>query len=294
MKNLTKRIIKNLPYLHRMVVLYVPPGHFYSPIPCLEELKLKEQNIFHEFPREIPGIELNEKHQLELFETFEAYYNEQPFPVQKREELRYYFDNYFYSYSDAIFLYCMIRHARPRRIVEVGSGYSSCVILDTNEIFLNNTVNCTFIEPYPQRLLSLVKEDDKSHFELIEKNLQDVDLKQFQQLSNDDILFIDSTHVSKTNSDVNYILFKILPSLQSGVLIHFHDILYPFEYPKAWLYEGRAWNEAYILRSFLQYNSSFKIEFFNTFLEHFNSELFFEKMPLCMKNTGASIWLRKL
>jgi predicted O-methyltransferase YrrM len=188
----------------------------------------------------------------------------------------------------------MIRHARPRKIVEVGSGYSSCVILDTNEIFLNNTVNCTFIEPYPKRLFSLVKEDDKSHFELIEKNLQDVDLKQFQQLSNNDILFIDSTHVSKTNSDVNYILFKILPSLQPGVLIHFHDILYPFEYPKAWLYEGRAWNEAYILRSFLQYNSSFKIEFFNTFLEHFHSALFLEKMPLCMKNTGASIWLRKL
>jgi len=277
-----------------MLVLYVPPGHFYSPIPCLEELKLKEQNIFHEFPREIPGVELNEKHQLELFETFEVYYNEQPFPDQKREDLRYYFDNNFYSYSDAIFLYCMIRHARPRKIVEVGSGYSSCVILDTNEIFLDNTVNCTFIEPYPKRLLSLVKEDDKSHFELIEKNLQDVDLKQFQQLSNNDILFIDSTHVSKTNSDVNYILFKILPSLNPGVLIHFHDIFYPFEYPKAWQYEGRAWNEAYILRAFLQYNSSFKIEFFNTFLEHFHSDLFFDKMPLCMKNTGASIWLRKL
>ncbi len=124
-----------------------------------------------------------------------------------------------------------------------GSGYSSCLILDTNELFFDNAISCTFIEPYPGRLLSLLKEEDQKHYQLIQKNLQDIELTSFKELSPNDILFVDSTHVSKTNSDVNYLLFNILPSLNSGVLIHFHDIFYPFEYPKKWVYEGRAWKK---------------------------------------------------
>jgi len=76
--------------------------------------------------------------------------------------------------------------------------------------------------------------------------------------------------------------------------IHFHDIFYPFEYPKEWIYEERAWNENYILRAFLQYNRAFKIIFCNTFLEHFYEQEFMSEMPLCMKNKGGSIWLKKI
>ena len=86
---------------------------------------------------------------------------------------------------------------------------------------------------------------------LVNVKLQDVDLKEFDKLKSGDVLFIDSTHVSKIGSDVNYLFFEILPRLHRGVYIHIHDIFYPFEYPKDWIDEGRAWNENYILRAFL-------------------------------------------
>lgn len=188
----------------------------------------------------------------------------------------------------------MIRHINPKKIIEVGSGYSSCVILDTNELFLDKTIYCTFIEPYPELLKSLIIECDTKNNEIIQKNLQDVEINRFSDLSAGDILFIDSTNVSKINSDVNYIFFKILPCLKSGVYFHFHDIFYPFEYPKEWIYEGRAWNETYLLKAFLQYNNAFKILFFNTYLEYFYKDKFIDEMSLCMKNTRGSIWIKKI
>ena len=270
-----------------------PAGHFSSPIPSIAEIKENDERIFR-VPRGIPGINLNEEEQMQFFEAFKEYYKELPFKKEKTEGLRYYFDNPNYSYSDAISLYAMIRHVRPKNIIEVGVGHSSCLILDTNELFFENTIACTFIDPSPDRLLSLIKEEDKRKVTIIPTRLQEVALEKFSCLLKDDILFIDSTHVSKVHSDVNYIFFEILPSLNSGVLIHFHDIFYPFEYPRAWIYEGRAWNEDYLLHAFLQYNSSFKIIFFNTFLERFFEQKFTASMPLCMKNPGGSIWLRKM
>ncbi len=308
MKQIIKNVAKQIPYLKSIILkaeerdvlvksLYVPPGHFYSPIASVEEMKKNESKIFDHIPKELEGIDLNAEEQISLLEKFKVYYDEQPFNIKSetKEELRYYFDNQFYSYSDGLFLYCMIRYAQPKKIIEIGSGYSSCVILDTNQLFLNNSASCTFIEPYPKRLLSLVKSENDHNFSLIKKPLQSVSLDYFKELDNNDILFIDSTHVSKTNSDVNYIFFEILPCLKTGVLIHFHDIFYPFEYPKSWIIEeNRAWNEAYILRAFLQYNKQFKIEIFNTYLETLYKDFFVKNMPLCLQNTGGSIWLRKL
>ncbi|MCF2146677.1 class I SAM-dependent methyltransferase [Desmonostoc muscorum LEGE 12446] len=273
---------------------WMPPGHFYSPIPSIAEIKLKEKEIFGDLPQELSGINLCESEQVALFHQFQHYYHDLPFEAHKKEGLRYFFENPAYSYSDAIFLYCMIRYAQPKKIIEVGSGFSSCVILDVNELNFSEKISCTFIEPYPDLLLSLMKNKDRDKVKIIASKLQDVELEKFSELSAGDILFIDSTHVSKVNSDVNYILFKILPYISSGVYIHFHDIFYPFEYPKAWIYEGRAWNESYLLRAFLSYNNRFKIVFFNTFLEHFYKDMFLSDMPLCMKNPGGSIWLQKI
>jgi predicted O-methyltransferase YrrM len=286
--------------------LEAPPGHFYSPFPDLEAVRLKEKEIFETRPREIPGINLNEEHQLQLFRKFIRYYNEQPFTHDKSKDLRFYFNNILYSYPDAITLFCMMRHYQPKKIVEVGgSGYSSCLILDTNERFLGNNASCICIEPYPKNIFALLTIDEEENYQLIQKPVQEVGLEIFQELSCNDILFIDSTHTAKVGSDVNHLLFHIIPSLKSGVLIHFHDVFYPFEYPKEWVYNGRAWNETYILRSFLQYNDKFEIEFFNTFLQHFHHNLFAAEMPLCLKGieynwnginiwSGGSIWLRKL
>ena len=272
---------------------FVSPGHFASPLPDLDYVRRHEAEIFGEVPRTIPAIDLRETQQLELLRQFQPYYAELPFSSGKSESRRYYFENPAYSYSDAIFLYSMIRHFKPKRIIEIGSGYSSCVMLDTNELFFGNEIDITFVEPYPELLLSLIKKTDKERTTLISSNLQEVDLKLFAQLGEHDIVFVDSTHVSKVYSDVNYIFFKLLPSLAKGVLVHFHDIFYPFEYPKKWAYENRAWNEAYLLRAFLQYNQDFRIVMFNSYLETFHEDYFQTHVPLCLKNTGGSIWIQK-
>jgi len=272
---------------------FVPPGHFYSPVPSLEKIKRDESKIFGSIPRNIPGLDLHESEQLTLLDDFVQYYESMPFQPHKVEGLRYYFENPAYSYSDAIFLHCMIRHLKPRRIIEIGSGFSSCVTLDTNELFFDSSIKTTFIEPYPDLLMSLIKENDKNKITVIPQRLQDISLNEFEALEANDILFIDSTHVSKINSDVNRIFFEILPLLSPGIHIHFHDIFFPFEYPKEWIYEGRAWNEIYMLRTFLQYNNGFRIVLMNTFMERFHEPLFREKMPLCLKNPGGSIWICK-
>lgn len=272
---------------------FVPPGHFYSPIPDLEEIIQDDAKIFGTLPRNIPGLELHESEQLKLLEDLEPYYSTMPLQFHKVEGLRYYFDNPAYNGSDAIFLHCMIRHLKPRRIIEIGSGFSSCVTLDTNELFFDSSITTTFIDPYPDTLMSLIKENDKNKIRVIPQRLQDISLNEFEALEAQDILFIDSTHVSKINSDVNRIFFEILPSLSPSVYIHFHDIFYPFEYPKEWVYGGRMWNEMYMLRTFLQYNSRFRIVLMNTLMGHFHEPFFREKMPLCLKNLGGSIWIRK-
>ncbi len=269
-----------------------PVGHYYSPIPDIDEVRKNEEAIFS-LPETIPGIDLNAAGQDQLFDSLARYYPDVPFTEEKTDCMRYYYKNDFYSYGDAVILFCIIRHLKPRRIIEVGSGFSSCVILDTNERFFNNSVSCTFIEPYPDRLLSVIKENDLRSTNLLKNKVQDVDINVFNELSRRDILFIDDSHVSKVNSDVNYIIFNVLPNLKPGVFVHFHDIFYPFEYPKEWIYEGKFWNEAYLLKAFLQYNDAFKIEYFSSYF----FRKFFEKanhsMPLLSKNPGGNIWISR-
>lgn len=272
---------------------FVPPGHFYSPIPALDDIRANESSIFGRMSQFVSGIDLHEDEQLYLLRQFKKYYDDLPFSPSRNPGLRYFFENPSYSYSDAIFLYCMIRHMKPRRIIEVGCGYSSCLMLDTNDLNFNRSIDLMFIEPHPELLLSLVRSEDLNRLNIVRKRVQDVDVTIFESLQAGDILFVDSTHVSKVFSDVNRLFFEIMPRLNKGVFVHFHDIFYPFEYPREWIYEGRAWTEAYLLRAFLQYNKSFRIILMNTFLQRFHRDFFDHSMPLCLKNPGGSIWIRK-
>jgi predicted O-methyltransferase YrrM len=301
-KSSVKNFIDRLPYIRNIVRerdLYktdYPPGHYHSSIVSTSEIKKREQQIFSTARKDLDGIDLNEEEQLALLRTLSAGYPSIPFTGSKQEKLRYYYDNGFYCQSDGIFLHLMMRQFKPRKIIEVGSGFSSAAMLDTNELFLDNSVALTFIEPYPDRLYSQFKPADREKHRTIVSNLQDVDLALFEQLEENDMLFIDSTHVAKTDSDVNTVLFNILPRLKKGVLIHFHDIFYPFEYPRDWVlnWNGFGWNEDYILRAFLMYNDCYRIIMFNTFLETFHKDWFRQHMPDCLKNEGGSIWLQKM
>ena len=279
---------------YRQAFKFVPPGHFYSPMPSQEDVNRDAVRLFGAPSRTIPGIELNEAKQLALLEDIKRYYRELSFPVHKSHDRRYFYENPMYGYSDAIFLYGMIRHAHPKRIIEIGSGHSSCAMLDTIELHLDRQVECTFIEPYPDRLLSLLAPQDLGRVVILTERVQDVGLDPFLALDRNDILFIDSSHAMKIGSDVNYLLGEVLPRLRVGVYVHFHDIFYPFEYPAEWLAEGRAWNEAYALRAFLTFNETFEIVLFNTYLERFHRGICERDMPLCLVNEGGSIWLRRV
>lgn len=282
------------PDIHPELSTAWPPGHFYSPIPSIEDIKAHEDSIFFSGKKSFGGIDLNEMGQLNTLEELGKFYELVPFSDDRLTNLRFFYNNPNFSYGEAVVLFCLIASKKPRKIVEIGSGYSSCVILDANEILRGMDIHCTFVEPYPDLFRSLIKPEDFRYFTLHEKKLQESDTEIFSSLEKNDMLVVDSSHVVKTGSDVNFLFFEILPILKPGVLIHFHDIGYPFEYPKSWVYQGRAWNEAYLLRAFLQYNQSFQIEFYNAFLSTFHSDLFIRSLPICRKNFGTSFWMKKI
>ena len=271
---------------------FVPPGHFYSPLPSkTEALEAFDRGGFGP---PFPGLDLNEAGQFERLERFADWYPEQPFPEQPTAGRRFHLDNPSYGHYDAIMLYGMMREARPRRIIEVGSGFSSAAMLDLNPILLGGHAQFTFIDPDMTRLRPLLQPDDAANVTLIEQRVQDVPLSTFAALQAHDVLFIDSSHVSKIGSDVNRLFFDVLPSLAPGVLIHLHDIAGNLEYPRHWLEEGRAWNEQYLLRAFLMHNTAYRVELFTAWLWNAKTDFIRERLPLCGRGGGGQIWLRKL
>ena len=271
---------------------FFPAGHFYSPLPSRREIA--EAFARGGFGPPFPGIELNEAAQAERLERIAAWYPEQPFPEQPAEGHRYHLDNPSYGHYDAIMLYGMLREARPGRIIEVGSGLSSAAMLDLNDRVLGGAVNFTFIDPDMTRLRPLLRPEDHARVTLIERRVQEVPLETFAALRENDVLFIDSSHVSKIGSDVNRLYFDVLPVLAPGVLIHIHDVAGNLEYPREWLDEGRAWNEQYLLRAFLMHNPAYRIELFTGLLFNQRHEFLRQRMPLAARGGGGQIWLRKL
>ena len=273
--------------------LFYPPGHYYSPLPSSQEYERIKDRIYG-CQHPLAGIDLQEEEQLLLFYRLVKWYSDMPFTERPQEGMRYYFDNEFFLYADGFWLYAMMREYKPKRIIEIGSGFSSSLMLDMAERYFHNDIQFTFIEPDPKRLYLLLRPGEKRQISLFEQPVQEVPLQLFDSLKAGDFLFIDSSHVGKFGSDVLYELHTILPRLKPGVLIHFHDIFYPFEYPRAWLEQGRAWNECYFLHTFLQYNSTFIIKLFGNYLGQKHSELLAKAAPLCLKNIGGSLWLEKV
>jgi len=275
---------------------FAEPGHYYSPLvdvkgKSFDHLLDIKSATSNQKEIALPGIDINKKAQQVLFAVIAKNAGQIP-DYEKPKNLRYKYDNDQFGRMDAGVLFLMLRHFKPRQIIEVGSGWSSALMLDVNQIFPKNAANLTFIEPYPERLYSTLKPGDKKHCSIVTKFVQEVDTAQFQKLGKDDVLFIDNSHVSKYGSDVNYLFLKILPQLKKGVLIHIHDIFYPFEYPKDWVFMGRNWNEDYFLKAFLMYNNDFEIILFSDYLHKHHKEIF-KEMPLCYKNSGGNLWIRK-
>lgn len=124
--------------------------------------------------------------------------------------------------------------------------------------------------------------------------MQEIPLDKFKALQSGDLLFIDSSHVVKCNSDLHYLFSKLMHTLADGVIVHFHDVFYPFDYPSEWLMQGRYWNENYFLRAFLSDNRKWDILFFNNYVGMEFDKYIEGKMPLCRKGAGGSLYIRKV
>ena len=271
------------------------PGHFYSPIPDPIFVDENATFLFRTNVELLPGIDDNWAGQMDLLRQLLLYPRDYQSVFSCAEAdaagVRFYSDNTFFKEFDAFIYYGFLRHFRPRQIVEVGSGYTSALALDTCEKFCQPFPKFVFVEPFPDRLHRLIKQRDCANVSILEKPVQQVDRTVFQTLGAGDFLIIDSSHVSKIGSDVNFLLLDILPQLASGVIIHIHDVFWPFEYPKAWLDEGRSWNEAYLLRGMLANSQRYRILFFNSQVAARRPELL-EQLPAWAKPGQAqSIWL---
>ena len=297
MKKLIKYFLKKTWYIKNLYNKidqqgFFNAGHYYSPIPHSEDIKqLKNKN---ESPKpQLPDINLNREKQKQILNDYLQFYKNLPFPENKKENFRYFYNNDYFGYSDAIFLFSFLLKNKPKKIIEIGSGFSSAVILDTIENFFPKRPDVIFIEPNPRRLNNLIFEKDKNNFKLINKKLQETSLDIFSQLKTGDLLFIDSSHVIKYGSDLQTLFFNILPFLHEGVFVHFHDIFYPFEYPYEWLKKGIYWNEIYFLRAFLSYNYNWEIYFFNTYIFNEFEDIISKNMPQCLQNKGGSLYIQK-
>ena len=237
--------------------------HYYQPM--INPKKHLKKSLRDD--RELPGINFNIDEQLSLLSNFN--YNEElkKFPLKKEQDIEFNYDNDSYESGDAEYLYNMIRHFKPSRIIEIGSGYST--LMARNAIKKNQTENPEYtcnhncIEPYEMPWLQ------KLEIELVRELVENVDISFFQKLQENDILFIDSSHIIRPQGDVLFEFLEILPNIQSGVLIHVHDIFTPKDYLDNWVFKDhRLWNEQYLLEAFLTSNSDFRIIGALNFLSH--------------------------
>jgi len=292
------RLLNTLPYVgtlrqSRRIAGAFPPGHFYSPIPDEQEVESRIEVSRLNGKSTCPEIRYNHDDQFQLLKIFAGFYADLPFPQYKSPECRFYFEQTAFCPPDAIFLYSFLRHTQPRRIIEVGSGFSSAVILDTVDGFFENAPQLTFIEPYPQRLNEVLRAFDRKTVTVIEDKVQNTSKDLFTALQPGDLLFIDSSHVVKYGSDLQFLLFDVLPLVPEGIFVHFHDVFRNFEYPEDWVRQGWYWNEDYLLRAFLAYNASWQMVFFNNYVRYAFEGFLREHMPLCLDDVGGSLYLKK-
>lgn len=298
LRNFVKRLIgsrlSNARFLFAAPLAY-PPGHFYSPICDPIEIARRYRDPWTTTPpSNIPGIDLALNAQIALWESWVPFLAEVRAVTANDQSRRYRAPSASYDVGDAIIYTCMLRHLRPARLIEVGSGSSSAVALDTFDRFFAVPPRASFIEPYPALLLSLLAPGDKDSVEIIATCVQEVPPSYFEELQRNDILFIDSTHIVKTGSDVVYELFEVLPRLRPGVVVHFHDVFYPFEYPRDWaLVRNFSWNELYTLRAFLTGNRDWEIMFFNDYFVRKERERVAQDAPEILPNPGGGLWLRR-
>lgn len=228
--------------------------NFYSPIPNLRTLP----GSIWERRGELDGVRLDLPAQLEfLGQSLGPYIRAFDLPREKSSDPhRFFSDNPSYGPGDAEVLYGMIRHLKPRRMIELGSGYTTLLIAETLAQNEGAPADYRVFDPFP----TLVTPELPGLTELGRTPAEELPVALFSELEAGDILFVDTTHTVKMGGDVNHVVLEVLPSLGSGVVVHFHDVFLPWEYPRSWLEDfGLFWTEQYLLQAFLAFNDEFEI-----------------------------------
>ena len=275
--------------------IHITPVHYYQPIPDTRTLSdypwLKRVDLV--------GIDMNEQEQTKILAQFSSQYKNEcgTFPLYKTSTpYQFYVNNGRFESVDCEILYCMIRHFKPKMIIEIGSGNST--YLSAQAALVNkeeeSDTRLIAIEPYPNEIL---KTGFPGLSKLIEKKAEEVDPLVFGELEENDILFIDSSHLIKTGNDVQRLYLEILPKLKKGVVIHIHDIFLPSEYPReVILKHHRFWTEQYLVQAFLSFNNAFEILWCSSFM-HLNHP---KKLEAAFSSYNrderwpASFWIRKV
>lgn len=278
LKKIARKIFKNVYELLERFGFHITPNNFRYPIPSTEDLT---DEVFMR-KSDCVGINWdtdNQEHYLN--NIFPKYATEVKF--EKNEGL---------SLVDSAIYHAMIRHKKPKKILEIGSGSSTRIaaracIMNESE---GDHCGLVAIEPFPSKEL---REGFPGFTRLIESKVQSVELEEFMDC---DLLFIDSSHIVKIGSDVNYEILEIIPRLKKDCFVHFHDILLPGEYCEEWVKGNKwFWSEQYLLQAFMQYNNDFEIIWASRY-QHINNEIMIKKIfPYFeqKKHLITSFWIRK-
>lgn len=260
------------------------PGHFYSPVVNAAELlrPAEAERVWPADPREPPGIDLRADAQLALLDRLAGHRFDHAAP---RPGPAYEPGNGQFPRQDAAVLYAMVHHLRPRRIVEVGSGWSTTVAMAAiHDAGLATDVTC--VEPHPPPYVRELA----GRVTLREERVEHTPVEVFERLGTGDICFIDSSHVAKTGSDVVHLLLDVVPRLADGVAVHVHDIFLPEDYPRPWIEAGFNWNEQYLLQALLVGNRSLHVLLLNHWLALRHPDAVRDAFDLDRLH-GSSAWL---
>lgn len=244
--------------------------------------------------RDLPGIDWNVAEQLSLLEKFSFSDELAYLPPTKPASLGFYFNNGAFESGDAEYWYQLIRYVKPRRIIEIGSGHStlmaSAAVLKNQEDLPDRPCDVICVEPYEMPWL------EQTGVTVIRSKVEDMDVSFFAKLEENDILFIDSSHVIRPQGDVLFEYLELLPTLRKGVIVHVHDIFSPKNYLAGWLTgEVKFWNEQYLLEAFLSHNKAWKVIGALNYLRHHHFEELKRVAPfLSSDREPGSFYMQKI
>jgi hypothetical protein len=268
------------------------PRSYYSPVPDLERLP----ESFWSTRSSMPGIHFDTAEQLAWAEERLApFIAEFDAPATGRYGSgSYFYENRSFEYGDAEIAYSMVRHARPERILELGSGFSTLVLCAAALANERDGVATRLVsnDPFPR---GVAPAGTPGLTALRERGAEDVPLDDFLELGAGDVLFVDTTHTVKVGSEVNRIVLEVLPRLRAGVLVHVHDVYLPYEYPRELIVHHDAfWAEQYLLQALLAGNRDFEVVFATHAVSREHPDGFRRLVPRYSgANVPNGIWLRR-